>query len=702
VIIESGVAPARASFPRRFPKRTLTIVLIVLAVLVIGFFAARDPIERSYLQWQLGQTVGGDATIDGLHHGDGATILEGVHLQSKGGAFTLDADQLDLQVVDGVLHLRAHAPRVTVALDLVQGDEAERVRDFGDRLGAHALALEVQGGTLSLARSAGATRTLAFENATGTAHLDADGAFTADLQLALRDGGTAYPIVLRTATGDSGAPSEELSASELPLTPFSALFAPDRLALTAGVARAVDLRLDGGGPRGTLALAEVGAKVGGVALHGLSGQVAVAPDGVGATLLTGAVGAIPVNFSGEVHDVHSWPALLDDGTPDLRAVVRLFGDVATQPAVTWMTFETTAPGIAYGQYGMTLAEIPRAVSLLLIDPAEPTLRFDTAIADDHIISRGARTSQLADRTGAVAGVNGDYFDIGRTYEPQGLLMRDGVLLRGPTDREALVIDKHNHVTFAVFHMRGEVVDGTRHYRITQLNSWPLEDTTVITPDYGADLRAADGVTFEPLAALGGDRYRVVSALPATAPIPAQLGIAFGPKAHRPFPRPGDVVTLNYGLDPSVPDAVAGIGGGPLLLQNGVWYDDPKAPAPAERDVRWAVVALGTLADQSLLLVTVDARHPERSMGMTRPEFGDLLRSFGVTDAMALDSGGSVTMVSRAPGDSEASLRNVPSDDNWERVISDALLLYSSAQPGTLVTTRAEPLPQARILPPGTR
>ncbi|MGD0051770.1 MAG: phosphodiester glycosidase family protein [Vulcanimicrobiaceae bacterium] len=677
-------------------------MLIILAVLVVGFFAARDPIERSYLQWQLGQTVGGDAAIDGLHHGDGATILEGVHLQSKGGAFTLDADQLDLQVVDGVLHLRAHAPRVSAALDSVQGDEAQRLRDFGGWLGAHALALEVQGGTLSLARGAGATQTLAFENATGTARLDADGTFSADLQLALRDGGATYPIVLRSQPADAGAAGVQLTANELPLTPFSALFVSDRLALTAGVARAVDLRLDAGGPHGTLALADVGANLGGVALHSLSGQVTVAPDGVGATLLTGAVGAIPVNFSGEVHDVHSWPALLDDGTPDLRAVVRLFGDVATQPAVSWMTFETTAPGIAYGQYGMTLADIPRAVSVLLIDPAEPTLRFDTAIADDHIISRGARTSQLADRTGAVAGVNGDYFDIGRTYEPQGLLMRGGVLLRGPADREALVIDKHNHVTFAVFRMRGAVVDGTRRYGITQLNSWPLEDTTVITPDYGADLRPADGVTFEPLVALGGDRYRVVSALPATAPIPAQLGVAFGPKANRPLPRPGDVVTMNYGLDPAVPDAVAGVGGGPLLLQNGAWYEDPKAPAPAERDVRWAVVALGTLSDQSLLLMTVDARHPERSMGMTRPEFGDLLRSFGVTDAMALDSGGSVTMVSRAPGDAAASLRNAPSDENWERVISDALLLYSTAPPGTLVTTRATPLPQARIVPPGSK
>jgi exopolysaccharide biosynthesis protein len=70
--------------------------------------------------------------------------------------------------------------------------------------------------------------------------------------------------------------------------------------------------------------------------------------------------------------------------------------------------------------------------------------------------------------------------------------------------------------------------------------------------------------------------------------------------------------------------------------------------------------------------------------MTRPEFADLLRSFKAVDAMALDSGGSVTMVSRAPGDSKVSLRNVPSDNSAERWVSDGLFLYSSAPaPGLL-------------------
>jgi len=674
----------------------------VLVVLVLAALVARDAIERSYLQWQLGQTVGGDASIGDLHHADGATVLDNVHLASEGGAVTLDAAQITFTVTGGVLHLRASTPQVAIAIDLARGDEARRARDFAGRLGAHALALDVQNGTLTIARSAGAAAPLTFAAIGGSVQLDASGTLDGDATLALRDGTASYPITLRPTTTPDGTAAEELTANALPLAPLAAVFVPDRFAPLRGVARTVDLEFENGAPHGTFVLNDAAARIAGAELQGVSGEVSLAPDGIGAALLSGAVGAVPANFSGEVHDVRSWADVVTNGTPDLRSLAWMFAQVATKPAVSWMTFETTAPGITYGQYGMTLDDIPRAVSLLRVNPDEPTVRFDTAIAEDHIISHGERTSQLADRTGAVAGVNGDYFDIGRTYEPQGMLISHGRLLRGPTDRAALIIDKNNHVTFADFHMDGSVVDGKHRYRITQVNSWPLEDTTIITPDYGAPLKPADGVTFEPLEDLGDHRYRITGSMPATQPIPVQLGVAFGPKAALPLPKPGDVVTIHYDIEPHVPDAVAGIGGGPQLLRNGEWYEDPKAPAPAERDVRWAVVALGTLADGNLLLVTVDARHPERSMGMTRPEFGDLLRSYGVVDAMALDSGGSVTMVSRAPGDTEATLRNVPSDDSWERVISDALLIYSSAPRGTLVTTRPPPLPQARVLPPGTK
>jgi len=107
-----------------------------------------------------------------------------------------------------------------------------------------------------------------------------------------------------------------------------------------------------------------------------------------------------------------------------------------------------------------------------------------------------------------------------------------------------------------------------------------------------------------------------------------------------------------------------------------------------------------LPDDLLLLVAVDGRHPERSVGMTRPEFAELLQRFGATDAMALDSGGSVTLVSRAPGDENVSVRNQPSDNSAERWVSDALFLYSSAGANEIVVPHAAttPIPVAKPSP----
>ena len=144
--------------------------------------------------------------------------------------------------------------------------------------------------------------------------------------------------------------------------------------------------------------------------------------------------------------------------------------------------------------------------------------------------------------------------------------------------------------------------------------------------------------------------------------------------------------------------MAGIGSGPQLLKDGAWYEDTHAPAPDERNVRWPVIAIGTMADGTLMFAAVDGRHPERSIGMTRPEFGELLRGYGMVDAMALDSGGSVTLVSRAPGNSATTVRNVPSDFDAERYVTDALFVYSSAPLGTIVTTprpHVEPTPLGR-------
>ncbi len=80
------------------------------------------------------------------------------------------------------------------------------------------------------------------------------------------------------------------------------------------------------------------------------------------------------------------------------------------------------------------------------------------------------------------------------------------------------------------------------------------------------------------------------------------------------------------------------------------------------------------------MIVVDGRNAAVSVGLTRPEFGALMRGFGATDGLAFDSGGSATLVARALGDAGPAVVNDPSDGR-ERPVADALLAYSDAPSG---------------------
>jgi exopolysaccharide biosynthesis protein len=691
--MRSGVATPRRAVPRSPKLRSLLVwSASLIAVLAIALLSARDAIERQWLVHTLSQAFGGDVTIGSLHHTGSATELDDVKIATTRGT-VFAADALTYRADGDAWEITPARARLTIPRATIDDPDVTRV-------GAAAHDLGIARATFHLTNAQvvfvdGERPLVEFDGIAGTLRVGDRFAATLDASWIDDVAPSGASAISARSHVEAGVTTTTVEAASLPLAGLVALLGSDRLAVTGGVARDLSVRYDGR-LRATMRLDGVALRLGAASVDELTGPLVVVDDGLGSGALDGFLepGHVPLALTGEVHDVHRWTA----GSRDLRLVADMVERIAAQPALRWSNVETTAPGIVYGQYAMTTKDTPHVVQLIVCDPAEPTLHFDTALADDHVISKGARTSDLGIRTSAVAGVNGDYFDIGRTYEPQGLLIRSGTLVHGPTDHEALVIDKHNHPTFARFHFGGSVVDGTRRFPLTLYNSWPTREVAFITPDYGPVLSAAPGVTFAALAPIAGTRYRVTRVQPMTAAIPTELGLGFGDDLHEPPPRAGDIVDVRYALDPPVDGVVAGIGSGPLLLKDGAWYEDKHAPAPDERDVQWPVVAVGAFADGTIVFVAVDGRHPERSIGMTRPEFAELMRGLGVRDAMAFDSGGSVTMVARSPGAHTVSLHNVPSDNSAERYVSDALFAYSSAPEGTIVTAprpHAEPSPLAK-------
>ncbi len=361
--------------------------------------------------------------------------------------------------------------------------------------------------------------------------------------------------------------------------------------------------------------------------------------------------------------------------------------------------EPVAPGIERATYRLATADGPLVVSVVAIDLRVPSVRLGAVLADDRIVSPDESVPSMARRTTAVAGINGDYFDIGGTGAPLGTLIAGGALLRAPSSRVALTVGRDRAVRFQTVRFAGAATSGSASVPIAAVNGWPPErGASLLTAAFGAPPPAPGAVvdTLEPLApAPGGPaRFRVaaVADAPPFPPGPAlRLGYGAAALALGPVPDVGDVVELAYDTDPPLAGIATAVGGGPLLLRDGVPVDDPLSPNYAERGRRIPAAAAALLPNGTLLLVVVDGRRPSLSIGVDRDQLTALLRGFGSVDAMLFDSGGSATLVARVLGDAAASVVNDPSD-GAARPVADGLFAYSDAPYGPPARLIVRPSP----------
>ena len=90
------------------------------------------------------------------------------------------------------------------------------------------------------------------------------------------------------------------------------------------------------------------------------------------------------------------------------------------------------------------------------------------------------------------------------------------------------------------------------------------------------------------------------------------------------------------------DVRESVGGSPILVRDGKrWFGDPGDDFTEGRHPRTLV---GWSPGGATLLVTVDGRQPDVSVGMSLFEATDLLIALGATEGVNLDGGGSTTFV----------------------------------------------------------
>jgi exopolysaccharide biosynthesis protein len=347
--------------------------------------------------------------------------------------------------------------------------------------------------------------------------------------------------------------------------------------------------------------------------------------------------------------------------------------------------ETVAPGVEHveirrGDFSVGIGPDRWVINVLVLDPSK--IRLALGRAHDKGVGTET-TSSIAGRHGALAATNGGYFRTDGPYlgEPAGVVLEAGKVLSEPSrQRPGLAVSNKGTMTkLAVVDVdfRAEIIasKGAR-CRINGLNRPRLTNELILfTPEFDrTTLAGPEGI--EAVVERGRVSAVIDGAGNAAIPRGGWVVSAHGTAAAwvRTNLKKGTKLELKSAvqLDPKPafpPEFI--IGGGPRLVKGGrpAAAADPGTYSPGFSDARHPRTAAGRRADGRILLVAVDGRQPERSVGMTIAELTALLIELGAVEAVNMDGGGSTTMAVRG------KVVNSPSDLTGERPVSDALLVF---------------------------
>ena len=349
-------------------------------------------------------------------------------------------------------------------------------------------------------------------------------------------------------------------------------------------------------------------------------------------------------------------------------------------------------GVTYQNIRFGTSSGPVMIHETWIDLTDPNVGVKAVLSNDKLESeRNETVSAMAHRTGAVAGINGDFFESGASGMALNMSTVDGKLLHSPTQSAILGIDQQNKVQIGKFSFTGSVTASNgQKTAIQALNAHPVSfpnAMVLLTPELGYWEMAANAtvVTLQKQPESGS--YKVVAVDPAKtvveAPYPDSVKLLAQGKAAIEFVtaniRQGDLLTLDYGTTPSSAHLKYAIGGGPIVLKGGQAFSDPNPPLN-QPNARGPLTGVGATADGTKMLqVVVDGR-TSQSIGLTYGQLTNYFVTRGIADAMLLDGGGSSVMAVRQPGDTATTVANEPSD-GVERRVANGLFVYSTSPAG---------------------
>lgn len=355
--------------------------------------------------------------------------------------------------------------------------------------------------------------------------------------------------------------------------------------------------------------------------------------------------------------------------------------------------EPIAPGVVRYKYQVKRSKGNAEANVIKVDLNNPHAKINT-VAGGGTYTNKATVSQMANRTNAVALVNGDFFTMQLEGAPQGPSVINGETKSSPAvlnDIWSFGIDSNDKAFIELTKFVGSVtasngrsfpIDGlnkTKYWyqpsmEYSHQNKIQLYDSfwTAKTrgDKNGGEVLLNENNVVEQISYNKG----LNMSIPNGKKILQFSGSAI--KFIQDNVKVGDKLGIKYNIEPNRNWKMM-IGGHAVLVDNG-------AVKPYTRDIKFidgvrARTAVGISQDGKTVYVVTAEGRTKRSSGLTIAELAKFMQEIGVYKAMNLDGGGSTTMAVRNLGDINRTRATNPERNGAERRVVNGLGVYNTSK-----------------------
>jgi len=386
---------------------------------------------------------------------------------------------------------------------------------------------------------------------------------------------------------------------------------------------------------------------------------------------------------------------------------------AIQPTPSWVQVSESpiTAGAVLDKYIWTAMrgknQVQSRVSVISVDLQNPLVSLEPMSGTNGQFTKNQSVRGMAGDTGAVAGINGDFFNTQAEGVPLGAEITQQVVMSSPELNTPgfynFAVTQDNKPIIDTFTFQGRVaaadgaifpLDGVNksyYWYETPVVRHAMDNSMfVYTNAWGSSVRAVDRNTdlVEVLVENGVIKQIAKGSLPIVAPKDGYILRTEGAAekfvyAHM---KVGDPIHMEYQIVSQSPSAQYDpstfkmlIGGGSILVDGGkaaAFSRNPSSVAGYR-----SRTGIGYSQDRRYAyLITVESSSD--SSGASLSEFQKIMIAAGVWKGMNLDGGGSTQMVARPLGETDVDIVNQV-ENGSERSVANGLGVYSLAPAGKL-------------------